>query len=473
MLYNLLYLVALAVASPWMLWRYMVQKKNRRGWKQKLLGLVPQSDPAATGPCIWFHAVSVGEVNLLPALIRRLQASDALIRFAISTSTETGFDLANRKFPDHNVFFCPMDFSWAVRNAIKRVKPDMLVLTELELWPNLINIPMRHGIDVIVVNARLSESSFKGYKRIGWLVRSALKNISLIAVQNEVYATRFLDLGCNPERVRVTGNVKFDGAMTTRSFATDNPGHAFGIQLPVESSLQDPVVERQLSEGAEPAGAASKTKGPIDHVWVAGSTQPEEDSVVIEVYEQLLNRFPQLRLVLVPRHPEKITHACELMRERNIPFVRRSEMGAGRGSNVEVKPVIVVDVIGELASWWSLANVAYVGGSMGSRRGGQNMIEPSALGVPVCFGPQTRNFKAVVSSLLTEEAAIVVRDAKELARFIAQTITDAKVSTAMGQRARAVVVAQQGAADRTVGMILDVLTQSTGCSRASQRRQVG
>ena len=318
-LLNIVYALFLIMASPWLLWRAVFQNKSRRGWRQKLFGLVPFIEKGEGVRRIWFHAVSVGEVNLLKPLIDRISARASAIEFVISTSTGTGFDLAKKKFADHAVFFCPMDFTWSIKNTLKRIKPDLLVLIELELWPNLITVTSRQQVPVMVANGRLSESSYRGYRRLGWLVRRVLKRIDLIAVQNETYETRFIELGCRRNRVVVTGNIKFDGAQTRRD-------------CPVAEELRN----RYSMRGDE-------------HVFVAGSTQPEEDRMVVDVFNRLAVKHKQLRLVLVPRHPGKVEKVCDYMKSRGIGFLRRSD-GSGQPASeagTEHPPVVVVDIIGQ------------------------------------------------------------------------------------------------------------------------------
>ena len=192
---NVIYICFLVLASPWLLWRFLVSGKNRRGWNQKLFGAVQSRESSA--PCIWLHAVSVGEVNLLAPILNQLTADRPDLEFVISTTTETGFDLANKKYPDQYVFFCPMDFTWAIKRVLKRLRPDVLVLAELELWPNLIRTSRSSGVPVAVVNARLSESSFNGYQKLAWVIRPSIRQLSLVAAQNSTYANRFLQLGCD------------------------------------------------------------------------------------------------------------------------------------------------------------------------------------------------------------------------------------------------------------------------------------
>lgn len=373
-------------------------------------------------PIIWMHAVSVGEVNLLESIIDALPAN---FSFAISTTTETGYDLAIQKYGKHQVFFCPFDFSWAVRRTIETVQPSAIVLAELEIWPNLISIADELGIPVIVANGRLSDKSLRGYRRFAWITRRCFERLSFVGAQSETYANRFIQLGCPEGRVSVTGSVKFDGAKTDRN-------NAITQQLVAAAGFRDQ-----------------------DVVFVAGSTQLEEDRMVADVYLKLKPNFPELRVVLVPRHPERCGQLASELAELGIEFSMRSQqIAVDTGDAAVAAPIdfLLVDVIGELGAWWGRADVGYVGGSMGSREG-QNMIEPAAFGVPVSFGPRTRNFREVVEQLLAAEAAVVVHCPSDLSRFVREAFENRSAMEAMGGRAREIVIANRGASKRTAEII--------------------
>ena len=426
-LLNLIYIAAFLIAGPFLLYRAIRYGKNRRGWWTKLTGRIPaRPDRAENRKCIWFHAVSVGEINLLGAVLERLQQRMPDWHFAISTSTETGYSLAINRYPEYQVFFCPIDFSWAVNQVLRRLNPGLVVLAELELWPNIVRQSHQRSVPMAIINGRLEQSSYAGYQWIQFLMNRILTKIDLVAVQNEIYGERFKSLGARSETVVRTGSIKFDGAMLDRS-----------------NNLTQKL--------AEQAGLTND-----DFVFVAGSTQPNEDRIAVDVWLQLVEKNPNLKLILVPRHPRKVVGIVDYLSRKQIPFVLRSE----QPSNLDMgdKQVLVVDVIGELGGWWGCANVAYVGGSMCSR-GGQSMIEPAAFGVPVSFGPNTKNFKDVTEFLLAEQAAQVVHDQDELARFVEWAITDRAAAEKMAGNARAVVLRQQGAADSTVDLVLELLSQ--------------
>ncbi len=429
-LLNLCYLLLILAAMPWLVAAAVCKGKYRRGYAAKFLGLVPRR--GSHKKCVWLHAVSVGEVNLLAPLIRRIQQQRPDWQCVISTTTATGMALAKKKYAEHSVFYCPLDFSWATAAAMRRIRPDLLVLAELELWPNLIRAARRHGAKVAVINGRLSEHSFRGYRRIRPLVARVMQQIDLIAAQDAGYAERFRGLGARPSSVQVTGSMKYDEAQTDR----DNP------------------TTRRLAELARITGD--------DTVLLAGSTQEPEESVALDVYRRLSPEWPQLRLILVPRHPERFESVARLLDESGLPWQRRTELDTN-----EADPqarVLLVDVVGELGAWWGTAQIAFVGGSFGNR-GGQNMIEPAAYGAAVSFGPNTRNFRDIVTAMLAREAAVVVADTQQLTQFVHRCLKDPAYSQELGHRARDLVIEQLGATDRTFDLLAALLETKTATDR--------
>ena len=407
----------------------MFRNRNRRGWGQKLLGLVQPR--VSQKPCVWIHAVSVGEVNLLEQVIQRLRTRRPELEFVISTTTETGFDLASSKYHEHAVFFCPFDFSWATQRVLKRLRPDLIVLAELEVWPNLVASAKANEVPIAVINGRLSESSFGGYRKFRWLLGSAFENLTRVSASTKQYADRFEQLGTPAERIMVTGSVKFDGLMMDRK-------------------------NEKTKTLAQLAGLK-----PDDFVIVAGSTQPGESLMVGKIYQELVAQFSNLRLVLVPRHPETCGSVQGVLEGAGVDVKLRSSIDSDQSAD---SGVILVDVIGELSAWWGCANAAFVGGSMGgtvgANRGGQNMIEPAGYGVPVCFGPDTRNFREIVSQLLDADAATEVEDENGLKEFLLRAIMEPVWAVRMGLRAQNVVTQHSGASDRTVESLIELLPPS-------------
>ncbi len=444
-LLDVLYLLLLLVASPWLAFKAITTGKYRIGLWRKFWGLTPIR--SGSRPCVWFHAVSVGEVLLLRPLVAGFRRRWPAWEIVISTTTNTGFDVARKTFPDLCVFYWPVDFSWAVRRAFGRIRPSLVVLAELELWPNFIRIVGRQ-VPIAVVNGRMSPRSFRGYRRIRPFLARVLRQVQLLAMQTEEYAGRMRVLGAPVERVHVTGSVKFDGVNVGR----DHP--------------RTRELARLLGLRQDPKRA--------ELVWLVGSTQTPEEQIALDIYRRAVERFPHLRLILVPRHAERFNEVAELIQRLGFPLLRRSTIRSpllpspsergnelrppspsargdgGEGSNVP--PIILLDTLGELGAAWGLADVGFVGGSL-SPRGGQNMIEPAACGVAVTFGPHVWNFRDTVERLLEKEAAVQVADAAELERITLRLLEDAAERQRLAEAARQFVLSQQGAAERTLDLL--------------------
>ena len=430
-LLNIFYLLLLLAASPWLVWSAIRTGKYREGYAEKLLGLAPRR--TSNKKCLWLHAVSVGEVNLLAPLLALIQRERPDWECVISTTTKSGMALAKKKYAGRTIFYCPLDFSWAVNAAMRRVRPDVLVLAELELWPNLVWAARRHGARIAVINGRLSQKSFKGYLRIRPLVSRLLRSVDRIAVQDDTYAERFRTLGARPGVVQVTGSMKYDGAQTDR----DNPA------------------TRRL---AALAGLAAE-----DVVFLAGSTQEPEESLALQVFQQLSRDWPQLRLIVVPRHPERFDSVARMLDASGVAWQRRtlldpaaSRLQRQAEERKKTPRVLLVDVVGELGAWWGTAHVAFVGGSLGNR-GGQNMIEPAAYAAAISFGPNTRNFRDIVVALLDRDAAVVAADGEQLLTFVRDCLTNPAAAEARGQRAASLVRKQLGATERTFQLLLPLV----------------
>lgn len=423
-LLNVFYLALVAICAPFILWAAVRTGKYRAGYGQKIFGLVPRRE--SDKPCVWLHAVSVGEVNLIATTLGRLRTAHPDWEFVVSTTSRTGYELARTKYSDLTVFYCPLDFSWAVRRALARVRPTLLVLAELELWPNLILAAKEQGARVAILNGRMSDHSFPGYLRLRPLVAKLLAQIDLIAAQDDESASRFRALGAPVGRIHVTGSLKYDGAQTERA-------------NPKTTALR------------ELAGFADD-----DVVFLAGSTQEPEERYALNAYRTLAVAHPRLRLVLVPRHPERFEAVAEMLASSGVECQRRSALSVENSA----PRVLLVDTVGELGAWWGTAAMAFVGGSFGPR-GGQNMIEPAAYGAAVSFGPNTRNFRDIVAALVAADGAVVVRNAEELTGFIARCLDDPAWAAALGANAQALVRSQLGATERTLRLLESLFPQDT------------
>lgn len=435
-LLDVAYLLLIAICSPVLAVRAWRQGKYQNGWAQKLRGRVPRR--LGDAPCLWLHAVSVGEVLLLRPLVAGLQRRWPDWDIVISTTTTTGLDVARRTFPDLVTFYAPLDFSWSVGRALSRIRPTALVLVETELWPNWIRAALTRGARVAVINGRLSRKSHQGYRRFRALLGPTLRRIDVVASQSEDSARRFADLGVPEDRLSVTGSIKYDG---------------------LESNREAPKVR-----------SARQSLGLDDHdgpIFVAGSTMDGEEAAALAAYQDALADHPGLRLVLVPRHPERGAELARMIESQGEPVWRRSvedepprPASAGRRA-----PVLLIDTVGELSNIWGLADIAFVGGSLYPGRGGQNMMEPSAFGASVMFGPNTSNFKEAVEGLLDRRAARVVHDASGLAGALGADLADPETAEARGQSARSFVLAQRGATSRTIALLEHLVSQSSRSPR--------
>jgi 3-deoxy-D-manno-octulosonic-acid transferase len=420
---NLLYLLAAVLALPWVAWRKLSGGRPVAAPWTRFTGVI-EPPPPATGPRIWLHGVSVGEVQLLAGLAaelrRQAEAAGRPVDCVVSSSTTTGLEVAARRFGPGRAFPCPLDFTWAVEGVLDRVRPDLVVLGELELWPNLLAGVARRGIPIVVANARMSERSAAGYARIAPLVRRMLGRVDAVAARSPDDAARFTALGA--PRVVVAGSMKFDG---------------------VRGDREAPDVARL---GAL-AGFNSQ-----DTVFLAGSTQDPEERLALEAFRALHQAHPRLRLVIVPRHVERAAEITALLDGSGFRWQRRSRLDAD-GSDPAAR-ILLVDTTGELSAWWGTAAIAFVGGSLDGRRGGQNMLEPAAYGAAVCFGPHTRNFTREVETLLGADAACVVADGAALHAFVQRCLADPAWARALGSRAAATVAAHRGATATTARLIL-------------------
>ncbi len=323
---NGVYLLLITLLSPVVIWRMVRHGRYRRGIREKLLGSGPSLPNDR--PVAWFHAVSVGEVVQMEKIVTAFaEATKGSFQIVVSTSTDTGYDLALKRFNNHTVTWFPLDFSWSVSTALRRLHPAMLVLMELEIWPNLIRTCEQQGIPVSIINARMSDRSVRGYRRIRPVIAPILRRLSLVAAQSDEYAQRLIELGARPECVCVTGSIKFDGVATDRHQPkTETLRQLFGIR-------SDQIV------------------------FIAGSTQDPEERYAIDAWRKLTIRWPQLRLILVPRHKERFDEVAELVLQQQLPLLRRSRIETTPANSVESDtaggPVILLDTIGELSACWA------------------------------------------------------------------------------------------------------------------------
>jgi 3-deoxy-D-manno-octulosonic-acid transferase len=430
--YNLALLVALVVAAPWWLFRMATTQKYREGLFQRL-GWVQALKGLGSRPLIWIHAVSVGEVLAVSRLVNALDAALPEYFVAVSTTTRTGQTLARERFGSNRVFYCPLDLPWAVRSWLNALQPRLLILAETEFWPNLLASCFRGGIPVAVVNARISDRSWPRYMRIRWLWRPFLSRLSRVLAQSQTDATRLTAIGCLPQRVKVAGNLKFDVHTAADADAT-----------------------RQLRE------LASEMR-----LIVAGSTLDGEESSLLEAWPRVLEADPQMVMVIAPRHPERFGAVESLLRASGIAWVKRSHWKSQPGGSLKAlqpSQIVLLDTIGELASVYSLASVAFIGGSL-IPAGGHNPLEPAQFAVPTVMGSHYANFRTITEELLMHHAIRIVTK-EDLAETLIQLLQDRAAAEAMGERARQVFNHEAGATGRSLDALLALLSSDSTRERS-------
>ena len=429
--YNVALLAALLVGSPWWLWRMVTVRKYRVGLRERL-GAVPGRLAQQDLPVLWLHAVSVGEVLAVSRLVPELDQALPRHRLLISTTTATGQALARERFGADRVFYCPLDLPWAVHRYMQALQPRMLILAETEFWPNLLSACFARKVPVAVVNARVSDRSWPRYRRLRSLWRPFLERLSRVLAQTEFDADRLKAIGCRPERVSVAGNLKFD------------------VRVPDEAE----------------ATRLLKKLTPNLRLIVAGSTLEGEEAALLEAWPKLLEAERGLLLVLAPRHPERFSAVEALLKASGFLWVRRSAWSAQSPEArelVRTGQIVLLDSIGELASVYSLASVAFVGGSL-VPAGGHNPLEPAQFGVPVVMGPHYANFRAMTDDLLAHEA-VRIAGKPELAAVLIELLRDRRLADWMGAQGRKVFEAQAGATARCVHALRVLLPSETGQPR--------
>ncbi len=421
------WLVALILGSPFIAYKLVTTARWRVGLVERF-GLRLPRPKTPERPLIWVHAVSVGEVLASRPLVAELEALLPGMEIAISTITSTGLEVARKHFPNNVSFYYPLDMTFPVKRLLNAMRPRLIVLVELELWPTFLTLARRAGVPIVVVNGRISERSYRRYQ---WVRRLITGPIHRFCVQTDEYAQRFLGLGVEKERVLITGNLKYD-----------TPALAGG-----EEAARRMRAALGIAEGAP--------------VLIAGSTHPSEERAVADVYRELRAAHPGLRLVVVPRHLERLAGAIADVEAAGLKVVRKTELDRGSTGTGTEAPVIVGDTMGELAQMYRVADVVFVGGSL-IPHGGQNMLEPAALGKPVLFGPHVRNFRAVADELCRAGGAEMVQDAAGLRPAIGRLLADPTASRAMGEKGRAFVERHRGAARRTAEVLAEVVEPGTG-----------
>jgi 3-deoxy-D-manno-octulosonic-acid transferase len=366
----------------------------------------------------------VGEVLAARVLVEPLKARLPGHRVFVSTTTLTGNAVAREAVRGADgLFFAPFDFRRPVRRTLDRLDPVLLVLVETEIWPNLIHLARERGTRIAVVNGRISPRSFPRYRLARPLLRHVLAEVDLFLMQADAHRARMLEMGAPPDRVHVSGNLKYDA-----------------LRVPEAP----PALRRAL--GQEGADALP--------LWVAGSTVEGEEQAVLEAFAGLRRAHPAARLLIAPRHPERFAVVADLVTRAGLACARRTALPGGMWTGGDV---LVLDTLGELAQVYPLATVVFVGGSLADA-GGHNVLEPAVAGKAVIVGPHMQNFREIAAEFLAEDALVQVRDARGLADAVARLFADPAGRDALGARAQAIVARNRGALARTVDALAGLLS---------------
>jgi 3-deoxy-D-manno-octulosonic-acid transferase len=431
-LYTIGYSLGFVLLSPVFLYKMWKRGKYRKNFFQRFGYYSPgtqRSLARSTGPRCWIQAVSVGEVNVALIFIAALQRKFPRLRVILTTTTSTGHALAKERLPQEvELVYFPQDFPWCVSRAYNLIQPDFVVLMESEIWPNHIREGLKRGLPVFLVNARMSPRSARRYRRFAWFFRETLSRLTLVCAQTQEDADNFRAAGAVADRVRVTGNMKYDASLTQTDGQTGDPTQ---LLKRIGVSQTQPVL-------------------------VAGSTHPGEEAILFDVFGELRASFPNLFLVLVPRHVERTPEIAELARRKQLNFVLRSEVNADFVPPARPCDCLLVNTTGELKSLYKTATVIFVGKSLVGQ-GGQNIVEAAASGAPVVFGPNMQNFKAIAEQFVAEGAGVRVPDACQLRHTLNRLLQDEPQRKTIAAAARRVIETNVGATDRNLDLIAQAL----------------
>jgi 3-deoxy-D-manno-octulosonic-acid transferase len=429
LLYSALLATGLILSLPYWIYQMMRYGKYRAGFNQRL-GAVPPGITTRTQPTIWFHAVSVGEVLAISGLVEHLRLRWPDHRVVVSTTTDTGQNLARSRFGKENVFYFPIDLGFAIEPYLQALKPELIIIAETEFWPNFLQLAKRSGARIAVVNARISDRSLPGYKRLRWGLPKVISNVDLFLAQTWEDRKRLIEIGAPEARVEVTGNLKFD-----------------------ISPSPEPAVLASLRENFQKSGATP--------ILVCGSTvDEEEERMLLQAFQNIQASYPHAVMILAPRHPERFSVVAALLESLGVRFWRRSLWNGEPISG----GVILLDTIGELAAIYGLADIAFVGGSL-VPKGGHNIIEPARHGVAIVVGNHYDNFRDIIWLFQMQDAVRIVGPA-ELPLVLMDLISNQAERKALGARAAEVLRSQAGATEKTFSA-LEKLLPSNRTSSAS------
>jgi 3-deoxy-D-manno-octulosonic-acid transferase len=435
-LYTILYSLGFVLLSPTFLYKMWKRGKYRENFFQRF-GFYDANIWASliekTARRCWIQAVSVGEVNVALIFIQALLEKFPNLRVILTTTTSTGYTLAYERLPqDVELLYFPQDFPWCVRRAYDLIEPDFVVLMESELWPNHIWTGARRNVPIFLVNGRMSPRSARRYRAVRWLSGRTLSHLSLVCTQTREDADSFRAAGAVASRVHVTGNMKYDASMPYADVQKVDP-----VQLLKQIGIS-----------------------PSQPTLVAGSTHPGEEEIIFDVFAELRQRVPNLFLVLVPRHVERIREVVELAKRKRIKFILRSDVNTQLAPTAKPYDCLLVNTTGELKWLYKVATVIFVGKSLVGQ-GGQNIVEAAISGHPVVFGPHVQNFKAIAAQFVAEGACLQVPDREALRRALQELLQDSDKRQKIATAARRVIEANVGATQRNVELIAAAMEVSS------------
>lgn len=426
LLYDLIFLLAALLLIPYYLIRGLVRGRVRQGILERLAWYAPgKLDVLRNRRVFWVHAVSVGETRAAIPLVKALKREYPDVALVLTNVTETGQEIAQGIKEVDLCLFLPVDFSWVIRRALKKIHPELILIVETEIWPNLVHRAKHRGIPVVLVNGRISDRSFPRYRKARCLLGPVLKHFSAFCMQSELDGYRIRAMGAVAEKIEVTRNLKFD--MQARM----------------------PAVE-EVRADRQTFGLA-----PDVAVWVAGSTHAGEEEVLLDLYRDLISEGRNLKLVLVPRHPVRCGAVCDQIRARALVPVLRSEVES-LGRPLEPSEVLVVDTVGEMLRFYALSDLVFVGGSL-VPTGGHNVLEASLMKKPVVFGPHVHNFKEISTLLLEAGGGICVEDAADLSAMIRRLLDEPAQARLMGEKGYGLLERNSGATAQVMKVIGRVL----------------
>ena len=445
---DLVYLVYIILVIPYYLFKFATSHYHRQGLSERF-GFIRKRETSRK--CIWLHGASVGEINASEILIRQIRELYPDYELVISTTTPSAQKLAKKKYPETMSFFFPIDLSIIIRRVLNRIRPSLIILIEQELWLNLIRIADSRNIPVILLNGRMTKHSTRRYRLIKPLIRRIWNKVSYLCVQNEEYLKRFRHLGIHSDKLKITGNMKYD----LLEPVSDKGALLALIPMSGATSGFDtgtlPQAERRRSPDLIVGDISYKQIFGIndnDLVIIAGSTHPPEEEIIIDAYSQLRNKFTNLRLIIAPRHPFRFDEVDKIIRTKGLEVSRRSNPPDAMNKSA----VILLDTLGELNKVYQIADIVFVGGSM-IPRGGQSILEPAAAGKAMIFGPDMSNFRDIADLLIKEGAAISVPDKSGLYQAFLSLLAEPARRNRIGAKAKDIISRYQGATAQNIEFI--------------------